>query len=388
MEKQKVFYVRKENEKECHAIPIPENTLEYRQQCQEALLEYIEEKKNSFQKMIDRIRALMHNALLSRSVYGLDETRKKELEECQKKWEQLMSVIDYVEKEIKRNTNGLLKIFHGNENGEIYRIYTMINKIGFEDAVGYEEGFVPQALPIYLFTIIDLLNILSSCAMNAMSIQYDVNTIFENNPQKIEELFKKNLKLVSDDFLDLKRLLELIKKTQEKNQRQSAIQSDRSIRKLSKIENKVDKRNKADKRKSLTQEECAVILFKQKGIYFMKRQNYLHRVGITKTKAKFPKNDTMVLRTIQRWDQYLATNGEKGSKPPKGYSREKSQMEFEIWAEDLEKQKYLRWENRQPLIMLKKKKPDETEEALEEEDDIETRGREDMVEMLKRLGVK
>ena len=97
----------------------------------------------------------------------------------------------------------------------------------------------------------------------------------------------------------------------------------------------------------------------------------------------------MVERTIQRWDQYLSTNGEKGTKPPKGYSRERSRKEFDDWAETLEQIAYEKWERKQPIIRRKNmtdglvstispEKEDE-ENLEEEEDDQGIRGKGNLV---------
>lgn len=168
------------------------------------------------------------------------------------------------------------------------------------------------------------------------------------------------------------------------------INRDRNSKELEKIEDKVNKRNRADKRKPLTQEECADILYKQKVKYFKKKENYLRLVGITATKPKLPKDEKMVERTIQRWDQYLSSEGEKGSKPPKGYSRERSRKEFDDWAEALEQIAYEKWEKEQPIIRRKNKRDglvstlspemEDEENIEEEEDDQETRGQGNLVD--------
>lgn len=168
------------------------------------------------------------------------------------------------------------------------------------------------------------------------------------------------------------------------------LNSEKNSRELEMIEDKVNKRNRADKRKPLTQEECATILYKQKINYFKKKENYLRHVGMTATKPKLPKDEKTVERTIQRWDQYLSSDGEKGTKPPKGYSRERSRKEFEDWAETLELISYEKWEKEQPIIRRKNKsdglvathspEKEDEENLEEEEDDQETRGQGNLVD--------
>lgn len=198
MEEQKCFYIRKENDKEWHAIPIPENTPEYRQQYQEALLDSIAMKKKLFQYVIDSIRSLMRNTLLTRSVYSLSDTKRKDFEKCQQEWNKLMSGIDFVEKTIKRHTNSLFNLFHGNENGEFPNSFYMINNVGFEDADYYTEGCVPEMLSSYLFELLGLFCALSSDAMMAIMIQHDVISIFENNSQEIRQILHEEIATISD----------------------------------------------------------------------------------------------------------------------------------------------------------------------------------------------
>ena len=373
---------------------------EYREKS-DALVDRAKLVKTKFNSSIAWIRTLLKDTPLAhQDDYILDDTQKKELEECQKKWDLLMIIVDNIEITIKNYTNELLWCFQGNAKGKVIRGFYMIKETGYEDADnGYEftgtEG-VPDVLSLCLFDIQAFLLLFSSCAVTAWQVKQDIIAIFENDPFKIRERINKGVKPILDFLFEFKKQMDDIKKEQENTQRKIDVQGDRSSRENKSLKDDISKRNKADKRKPLTQEDCAVILFRQKGIYLMKRQRYLERIGITKTKVKSPKNDTTVLRTIQRWDQYLATDGEKGIKPPKYYSREKSQKEFEIWAEDVEREKYQRWEMKQPMIMRKNMSdgqvdthfPEFEEDREEEEDVFETRGQEDLVEGLKRRGIK
>ena len=221
--------------------------------------------------------------------------------------------------------------------------------------------------------------------MSAMFAVYDQKYDSLNN--KIDTIEKKQNK----EFNDLNKKADQLIEKQDNIQIELINQGHKSSHMLEKVEEKVDKRNRADKRKSLTQEECAILLYKQKVLFCKKREDYTLKVGISSTRVKCPKDETMVLRTIQRWDQYLATNGEKGTKPPKGYSRKISAKEFDLWAEVFEQIEYEKWKRKQPMIRRKKYKQDglvsthspekEDEENLEEEeDDQETRGQGNLVD--------
>ena len=230
---------------------------------------------------------------------------------------------------------------------------------------------------VLLSTMNQLFGMLSSCQQTIGSIAantQETNTIVKSSEKNLNTINKK-----ADQLLQ----------GQEETQRKIIVQGDQSSHRLEKVEEKVDKRNRADKRKPLTQEECADLLYKQKVIFCKKKEDYISKVGITSTRVKCPKDETMVLRTIQRWDQYLATDGEKGTKPPKGYSREKSTREFDDWAEVLEQIAYEKWERKQPIIRKRQKNTDgfvpthhdEDEENIDEEiDDPETRGAGNLVD--------
>lgn len=210
---------------------------------------------------------------------------------------------------------------------------------------------------------------------------------YGNKDNKEKETIKILLDLLGSQLTTIMQSTEQIVKNSEQTLRNTqesinlenriitnqTINRDKNSRDFEKIEKKVSKRNIAEKRKPLTQEECADTLFKQKQVFYQKRENYLRRVGITSTVLQLP-NPKSVERTIQRWDQYLATDGEKGTKPPKGYSREHSLLEFDRWAEVLESLAYEKWEKKQPRIRRKPQKPDspEDEENIEEENEDQT----------------
>ena len=215
----------------------------------------------------------------------------------------------------------------------------------------------------------------------------------EENEASIMELFT----IFKTQLMNIeKNTAQTVKNTQESIKLENkiitnqAINREKNSKELEKIEDKVNKRNRADKRKPLTQEECADILYKYKVKYFKKKEDYLRLVGITATKPKLPKDEKMVERTIQRWDQYLSSEGEKGSKPPKGYSRERSRKEFDDWAETLEQIAYEKWEKEQPIIRHKNKRDglvstlspekEDEENIEEEEDDQETRRQGNLVD--------
>ena len=257
---------------------------------------------------------------------------------------------------------------------------TLISIVAFYHAV-YERFCIPEenrTQPDNLSALLVKINLMmDSCGQKLDVVStclQETNTIVKSSEKNLNTINKK-----ADQLLQ----------GQEETQRKIIVQGDQSSRRLEKVEEKVDKRNRADKRKPLTQEECANLLYKQKVIFCKKKEDYISKVGITSTRVKCPEDETMVLRTIQRWDQYLATDGEKGTKPPKGYSREKSIKEFDLWAEVFEQIAYEKWEKKQPIIRRKNKQTDgivmpystEDEENLEDEDDdFETRGQQNLAD--------
>lgn len=106
----------------------------------------------------------------------------------------------------------------------------------------------------------------------------------------------------------------------------------------------VEKKNKADKRKKLTQKVCANVIYKARMYYNNERERYLKENGITKyTKEFLLADENSIKREIQRWDSFLKSDGAKGVPPPERYTRMVSKAEFEMFAESLEWNKYEEW---------------------------------------------
>ncbi len=78
-----------------------------------------------------------------------------------------------------------------------------------------------------------------------------------------------------------------------------------------------------------------------------------------------------VVRTIQRWDQYLNSKktDKKGTKPPEGYSRYQGINDFQKWAFKREAEKYKKWKNRLHAFLKKEARNDNMEDKLENTED-------------------
>lgn len=352
--------------------------------------------RDHIQWYIDYIRKILNEMSFACSV-TLNKKQKREIRILQKKRDEQLEEMNLSETVIKEDVNKLLNAVAGSVNYK-WESYNLGKIVGFQsDEIKCSDNPIP--LPIQSLYYISSLTYgyLINHAINALILKYKVIFLTEKDPQKKRKALNSDFTKIAAMERFLNEQISDLKKGQDDIKRKIDIYDDKSSRENKRIMDKIDKRNRVERRKTLTQEECADKLFKQKIIYCKNREDYLRKVGIAITKVNIPKNETMVLRTIQRWDQYLATNGEKGTKPPKGYSREKSQIEFEDWAEDVERQKYLRWEKKQPLILRKNNtsvsqrdahSPEVEEDREEEEDDFETRSQEDMVERLKRFGIK
>ena len=86
--------------------------------------------------------------------------------------------------------------------------------------------------------------------------------------------------------------------------------------KFAALNDKIDQKEKAAARRpSLSQEEAARIILR------------------VKRKDETDKNVKSMMRTIQNWERFLRTEGNKGTKPPRGYSRDYTVDRFKFWAE-------------------------------------------------------
>lgn len=180
---------------------------EYREKS-DAFVDRAKLVKERFNSFIDNTRKLLNDTPFKRGDYSLDDTQKKELEECLKNWEALMKVLDYIERNVKKYTNLLLWCFQGNkETGKVIHNFYMINETGFEDVdnpffVGTEV--VPDVLPLHLFDMQALFMLLASCAVSAWKTQQDVIAIFEKDPLKIKDHLNKGLKPLFDYLFEFK----------------------------------------------------------------------------------------------------------------------------------------------------------------------------------------
>ena len=209
-----------------------------------------------------------------------------------------------------------------------------------------------------------------------MILQYKVISLVDNDSPIDGNGYREMFLSLKQSIMQLERMIRL--------------HDDKSRRAHEKCENFIKKRNSAERRKPLSQRECAELLYAQKMRFFKEKENYLRKVGITATTPKLPQDTKNVERTIQRWDQYLLSDGEKGTKPPKGYSRERTSEEFDRWAETLEFMAYAKWKKKQVKIKQKNDGYDQDAIHSPEEDDDEyeegqkERANEDMVDRFAR----
>lgn len=349
--------------------------------------ELVDSGKNNFHDLLIGIQGLMNDVVSTQNLQDLDDTTRIKLSVSQTQWRDIMAYVRSYATSINRRITGLSNAIIVDKNGQLH--YDENAVCGGSIHFTFDEKNAPHLLSLHLSDLLTDFCYFSVQLVKAVHFQHGVFSLFDKNPQKTEEIFNSRLNAIMQSLSVLGKQVDNIQKRQEESQRQSVVQSDRSIRKLEKIEDKVDKKNRADKRKPLTQEECAELLYQKKVKYCKKKENYLMRVGITATVQPPPKNAESVKRTIQRWDQYLLSNGEKGTKPAKGYSREANKLEFESWAETLELIKYERWEKRQTPIgniyrQTATDTPEDEEYLEEDEEDQESRAEEDMVDRLTR----
>jgi len=130
-----------------------------------------------------------------------------------------------------------------------------------------------------------------------------------------------------------------------------------SRKSFKKIENQVQKRNEEDNQTSLSQTECAGIFYKYVGFFNKERNIYIVRNKLKGLKPFGEPNLKSLIRRIQRWDSYIIRGGKPN--PPIGYNRRLSKKEFSDWAEEYERQKYIKWETRHPVLIRFRNKDEE-----------------------------
>ena len=148
---------------------------------------------------------------------------------------------------------------------------------------------------------------------------------------------EKNTQQIAKDNKKYIKEFETIKIKQEKT-------DDRILRKSETIIQKVENRNKVERRKKLTQNLCAKIIQEKRKLYNEKREDFLKQYNIIKYYREFSVPETnSIKREIQRWERFQKTNGKDGITPPANYTRMTSELEFEAFAEKLELEKYNEW---------------------------------------------
>lgn len=148
---------------------------------------------------------------------------------------------------------------------------------------------------------------------------------------------KKDIEQITKDKKEYIKELETIKNKQEKT-------DDRILRKSETIIQKVENRNKVERRKKLTQKYCAKIIREKRQLYNEKREDFLKEHNILKYYREFSVPETnSIKREIQRWERFLKTNGKDGITPPANFTRMTSELEFQAFAERLELEKYNEW---------------------------------------------
>lgn len=323
----------------------------------------LEAEKNSFQLIINMIRAQWDNTLSTRDLHKLDSSQKNELLSYQYEWKNTLCYVDFLEREIKDTTNALLDAFQGEESGELHcSKYAMIKQDGFPSVCNNKSGFVPEVIPGHLFYLLNLFCLLSTCAMNAVKIQYRVVALFDNKAQNIEDLLRKELNPFSDLASILSREMESIRKGLE----QTVVNTERTNKKQNEIKDSQEKlkeliinRNEIDAEKTgtLSIEQCVLIVGQIKRHYVDLKKRDCRSIGIPpETVGKV--NEKTIRRYVEYWDQYLKGNKKQGRKPPrKDYSRNMSKEDYARLINDVELDKYNKWRARNRIYERERKYP-------------------------------
>lgn len=334
---------------------------------QEVYLQGLEDYKNRFQLLIDKIHSLMDGAFLPRNFYKLDDSRKKDLFIYTQKWEEAMKKIDSLAKEIYDRIYRLSKTIYFDEKGRLrYEENYMYGDNGaLSKQIVHDKKDAPRFHGMHLYSLMSLFSSFSSGIMYAMSIHYDVIALFENSSQGIEDLLKNELEMNRELFTKLfERHAEDIKKRQEQTIKQLEQTSKKQLdlkNGQSKLEKLMINRNEIDAEKTgtLSVEQCVFLIGKIKRHYINLRRDDYRSMGFPPETIKMVDKKT-IKRYVEFWDQYLKGNIKQGRKPPgKDYSRNMTMEDYSKLINAVELDKYNKWRAKNGIVALHGKRPNQ-----------------------------
>lgn len=276
-----------------------------------------------------------------------EKERKRQLSVLQKKTDSLMESIVYLDNQIKQKTNGILVGLNFVLFSTDPESIPCFDSMGFSIEDHYSEETLNLKIPmIEQCVLFDLIQLFTQLTISYIDIMHHLNDVEDFiYPDRLAEhnrFLEKQIKELKSMQLKGNKMSQKIQKALERHE-------NRTRKSFKKIENQVQKRNEEDNQTSLSQTECAGIFYKHVGFFNKERNNYIIRNHLKDIKLFGEPNLKSLIRRIQRWDSYIIRDGKPN--PPFGYNRRLSRKEFSDWAEEYEREKYIKWETRHPVFI-------------------------------------
>lgn len=283
----------------------------------------VDSGKNNFQDLLIGIQGLMNDVVSIQNLQDLDDTTRIEFTASQTKWRDIITCVRSYATSINRRIAGLSNAIIVDKNGQLH--YDENAVCGDSSSFYFNEKNAPHLLSLHLSELLTDICYFSIQLVKAVNFQHYVDSLFKQKSQKIEEFVNNRLNAMMESLSVLEKQIDTIQKVQAENQRQSTVQNDRSISKLEKIEDKVDKRNRAEKRKQLKLTTCLAAI---QEVYEDPKYNY---------PQQFEFHYFSIKKTLSGWNQYMKTDGEKGDPPLPQFDfyRHTDKETFKKWVRDI-----------------------------------------------------
>ena len=295
-------------------------------------------------------RILQSSIDLLSSCYN-DKKDTKEVERLRAQLNMMLEMLNVFDHKIQIETNELFDKYQKN----LLHNSTMVECCYYSEYLGDKmdpkNAFVPYGLQSAIFNLTQGFTTLNYITILGMAIH---QKIFEscfvspktNNLSEINDLISQLRNSFASDFSIVKRSLDSTSAKIESLHNKQNILDGKIDRKSEILVKKIENRNKRNK---LTQEECACCLRDIKVKYNNKKREFLKSHDMF-NEIKTIKDPVDCKRSIERWDT--------SDRPPEGYSRRLSELEFKFWAENYVNRKYENWKEkiRKQLLFLSQKK--------------------------------
>ena len=244
---------------------------------------------------------------------------------------ELLSIADH---QIQSETNSLLDLVHAIAKNQGTKIKLLYYPAHIQDKKKNNSDSIPFRFQTGIYNLTSQLTSLNYMSLFGISIRQKIYECFyvSKDPTKISEItdiLNQLQKALLPGFNELKNdLKQTIKNTKEsidlENQiiKNQATNSEKNSKVLENIEDKVNRRNRAERTKPLKLTTCLDAI---EEVY--KDERYTYRLN-------FELHIYSIKKKLSAWNQYLKTNGKKGEPPLPDFSiyRCTTKETFKTWV--------------------------------------------------------